>query len=318
MTKFDEQVVAAIVAHMGDDHADDNLLIARAFGAPEATKSEFVNLDNEAGYWRVTEGDSTRELKIDWPSGPISERPQIREEVVLIFNEACKRLDAAAKPPVKPFSQVLREGSWGDHDDSEGADFMASIMRGTATRDDYVQLVVQHFFMYEALEAVAGEFAEHSDFAPFHDADLVRMESLEADLVYLVGDDWRSKISALPATAAYAERIIEVGREGWIAGIVAHHYTRYLGDLSGGQIISKRVVRQHEFEADKGVEFYNFASLGSLDDFKNRYRAALDALGAALDDDERAKMLDEVRRAYRFNTEVFIDLAHAKKAANNS
>lgn len=92
MKVFSEEVVAAVVAHMDDDHAEDNLIIARAFGAPNATKSEFFDLDETAGYWRVTEGSNTRDLKVEWPSGTITERPQIRKEVVLVFREACKRL----------------------------------------------------------------------------------------------------------------------------------------------------------------------------------------------------------------------------------
>ncbi|HUH53497.1 MAG TPA: DUF2470 domain-containing protein, partial [Microbacteriaceae bacterium] len=44
MAIFDDQTVAAVVAHMDEDHEEDNLIIARAFGAPGAVRSEFVNL----------------------------------------------------------------------------------------------------------------------------------------------------------------------------------------------------------------------------------------------------------------------------------
>lgn len=334
MAIFDDQTVAAVVAHMDEDHEEDNLIIARAFGAPGAVRSEFVNLDDTAGYWRVTEGNSTREIKIDWPSGKITERPEIRREVVFVFREACKRLgidmhadethdsETVATKTVEsvqsaetPFAQVIREGSWNDHEDSEGADFMASIMRGTASLDDYIQLVVQHYFMYVALEEVSRQFASDERFAPFHSADLLRMKYLKADLEFLIGADWRDKVLAQPATVAYANRIKEVGEEAWIPGLVAHHYTRYLGDLSGGQMIAKRVAKQHGFEAGKGVEFYNFESLGSLNGFKNRYRDELNRFGETLDEAEKQKMLAEVRAAYRFNTEVFIDMARAKATA---
>ena len=39
---FDANVIDAVTAHMNGDHADDNLLIARAFGRPEATASEMI------------------------------------------------------------------------------------------------------------------------------------------------------------------------------------------------------------------------------------------------------------------------------------
>jgi len=95
--------------------------------------------------------------------------------------------------------------------------------------------------------------------------------------------------------------------EGWAGGFIAHHYTRYLGDLSGGQAIARLVSRQHGFEGD-GVAFYDFAELGPIPHFKKAYREALDSLGAELSDAERQRMCDEVREAYRFNTETFRDL----------
>ena len=317
---FDQSIIDAVVAHMRDDHGEDNLIIVQANGAPGATDSVMVDLDGQGGTWRVTEHGATRDLTIAWPGGPITERPEIRREVVKLYRSSCATLgieprqeDGAAPAPSRvPFSQVLREGSWSDHDSSEGADFMANIMRGQATLEDYIALVAQHYFMYEALESVVDEVVTDDVFAPFHDEDLRRMRALEADLIALIGDDWRARITPVPATADYAARIREVGAEGWIPGIIAHHYTRYLGDLSGGQMIAKRVSKQHGFTEGHGVEFYNFASIGSLADFKNRYREALDHLGGMLDDAEQARVLEEVRRAYGYNTSVFIDLARAR------
>lgn len=354
VTNFDAAVISAVTGHMNDDHPEDSMLIARAFGAPEATSSVMVDLDTTAGVWRVVDAEGERLLRVEWPGGEITERPEIRREVVKLYKAACERLGVQARDehapgggeqaaehggghahggnphgghphgvnphgaesadetdgPV-PFSKTLREGSWGDHSDSEGAKFMEDIMRGTGTKQDYIDLVVQHYFMYVALEDAAKLIEASSEFASFHPSNLVRLEKLEADLEFLVGADWRDKIEAVPATAAYAARIREVEAEGWLAGVVAHHYTRYLGDLSGGQMIARRVSKQHGF-TDEGVDFYNFESLGSIPDFKNMYRESLDRLGESLDDAEKQRMLDEVRTAYAFNTAVFVDLAQQK------
>ncbi|MBL3688608.1 DUF2470 domain-containing protein [Leucobacter chromiireducens subsp. chromiireducens] len=351
-------MVAAVTGHMNGDHTDDNLLIARAFGYPEAMASTMVGVTGDAGVWRVVDPAGEHELSVAWPAGAISERPEIRREVVALYNAACEKLGVPAREEhapaaaadhhhgghehgghehgahhggghhgaghhggtdevedgEKPFSRVIRESSWGDHSDSEGATFMEDIMRGTGTRQDYIDLVAQHFFMYEALEAASEQLAQDPAFAGFHPGGLVRMAALEEDLAHLIGADWREHIAPVPATAAYAARIREIADEGWAAGIVAHHYTRYLGDLSGGQMIAKRVAKQHELE-HAGIAFYDFAGLGSLVDFKNAYRAELDALGERLDEAERARMLDEVRTAYAFNTAVFVDLGAAKAAA---
>lgn len=330
---------------MNGDHPEDNLLIARAFGRPEATASTMVGLTDDAGLWRVVDPQGEHELAVSWPNGPIAERPEIRREVVALYHAACEALgvppraehqpaDAASshgkhgkhghaatdadsnsdETGTAPFSRVIRETSWSDHSDSEGASFMEDIMRGRGSKQDYIDLVAQHYFMYEALETAAEQVAGEAAFAGFHLPALVRMPALEADLEYLIGADWRERISATPATAAYAARIREVGDEGWVPGVVAHHYTRYLGDLSGGQMIAKLVAKQHDLAAE-GIAFYDFSALGTIAAFKNDYRAALDRLGAELDDAERTRMLDEVRAAYGFNTAVFADLGRQKAAA---
>ncbi|WP_241489486.1 biliverdin-producing heme oxygenase [Leucobacter celer] len=343
MTSFTEDVVSGVTGHMNGDHADDNLLIARAFGRPDATASRMIGVTGEGGVWLVSDPSGEHELSVAWPAGPITERPEIRREVVALYNAACERLgiepreehapesgsgahhgnhahhahhaaESSAAEGEKPFSVVVRESSWSDHSDSEGASFMEEIMRGRGTLQDYIDLVVQHYYMYEALEAATARFAADPDFAPFHREALVRMPALEADLVHLIGDDWRDRVEVVPATEAYAARIREVAEEGWIAGVVAHHYTRYLGDLSGGQMIARRVAKQHELDRE-GIAFYDFSELGSLTDFKNEYRSALDALGEGLDEAEKARMLDEVRAAYGFNTAVFVDLGRAKATA---
>ncbi len=59
---------------------------------------------------------------------------------------------------VVPFSQALRERTWTGHGDSEGASFMRDLMEGRGTRDDYIALVAQHYFIYEALERGRGSF----------------------------------------------------------------------------------------------------------------------------------------------------------------
>lgn len=338
---------------MNGDHPEDNLLIARAFGRPEATASTMVGLSDAAGQWRVVDPEGEHELAVAWPNAPIAERPEIRREVVALYHAACETLGvpareehqpsgeqrsatahgrhahdahgdgaagagadngADASETATPFSRVIRETSWSDHSDSEGATFMEDIMRGRGSKQDYIDLVAQHFFMYEALEAAATQVSGDPAFEGFHVPALVRMPALEEDLAYLIGADWRDQIVATPATAAYAARIREVAADGWVPGVVAHHYTRYLGDLSGGQMIAKLVAKQHDFAAE-GIAFYDFSALGSIAGFKNEYRAALDRLGSELDDAERTRMLEEVRTAYGFNSAVFADLGRQKAAA---
>ena len=211
-----------------------------------------------------------------------------------------------------PFSTALRERSRNAHSGSEHAGFMSDLMRGEGTRDDYVALVAQHWFIYEALEAAASTFAADPVAAPFISEKLTRLPALEADLAHLIGDDWRERITPVPTTERYVARIREVQDDAWAGGFVAHHYTRYLGDLSGGQFIGKLMARQFGFETN-GIGFYIFDQIASPKHFKDTYREQLDAV--AWDAVERERVIDEVLEAYRLNTALFDDLARAKAAA---
>lgn len=356
VTTFDATVINAVTGHMNGDHPEDSLLIARAFGYPEATASTMTGLDAEGGVWSVTDANGQHELRVAWPGGPISERPEIRREVVMLYRAACAELGVSPRQEEAPeashgahaaapsdghphgaagshgsagshggghphaapaddgsFSSALRRATWGDHGDSEHSTFMEDIMQGRASKADYAALAAQHYFVYLALEEAATQFADDPAYAALHPDALVRLPALEADLEFLLGPNWRDEITAVPATEAYAARIREVAAEGWKPGIVAHHYTRYLGDLSGGQAIARLVARQHGFD-EAGVSFYAFPELGPIPHFKAQYRAHLDAIGASLSADELARVVDEVRAAYAFNTQTFFDLDRARLA----
>lgn len=212
---------------------------------------------------------------------------------------------------VVPFSTALRERSSGAHSGSESAGFMADLMKGDGSRDDYIALVAQHYFIYEALEAAADRMRLEPVAAAFISDKLTRLPALQADLEFLVGPNWQQVIAPLPTTQRYVERINRVGAT-WAGGFVAHHYTRYLGDLSGGLFIGRLMQRRFGFETN-GVGFYLFNDIADPKAFKDVYREQLDA--APWDDAEKERVIDEVLVAYRFNTELFEDLERAKREA---
>lgn len=194
---------------------------------------------------------------------------------------------------VTPFSQALRERTWTSHGDSEGATFMSDLMQGKGTKDDYIALVAQHYFIYEALESAEQNFVTDPVTTAFITPRLTRLPAIEADLTYLLGDNWRDQINPLPTTIAYVERIRTEAAQ-WNGAFIAHHYTRYLGDLSGGQHIRRLMQRQFGFDTN-GVGFYFFDEIASPKDFKDTYRDALDAVDWT--PEERERVITEVLRA---------------------
>lgn len=97
MPIFDADVVAAVLHHMNDDHLDDNLLIARAFGHPDADSAVMTGLDDLGGQWNYTVTGNDHELSVPW-STRITERPEIRREVVVLYDAACARLGVEPRP----------------------------------------------------------------------------------------------------------------------------------------------------------------------------------------------------------------------------
>ncbi|MFX8039843.1 biliverdin-producing heme oxygenase, partial [Acinetobacter baumannii] len=93
---------------------------------------------------------------------------------------------------------ALRERSSGAHSGSESAGFMADLLKGEGTREDYVALVAQHWFIYEALEGAADRMRRDPVASVFISDKLTRLPALEADLAFLIGDDWTQRITPLP------------------------------------------------------------------------------------------------------------------------
>ena len=98
MPAFPPDVDAAVLHHMNDDHLDDNLLIARAFGSKDAVSATMTALDHEGGTWSYQTADGEHTLTVPWPGGEIAERPEIRREVVRLYDDACARLGITPRP----------------------------------------------------------------------------------------------------------------------------------------------------------------------------------------------------------------------------
>ncbi|MFD8716975.1 heme oxygenase (biliverdin-producing) [Streptomyces sp. NPDC059629] len=201
------------------------------------------------------------------------------------------------------FSTLIRTASHEQHVEAETSTFMSDLLGGLLGVEAYTRYTEQLWFVYDALEDGTVRLASDPVAGPFVQPELFRLAALERDLAHLRGPGWRTGLTALPATEAYAARVRECAR-GWPGGYVAHHYTRYLGDLSGGQIIRDRAERTWGFERKgDGVRFYVFEDIANPAAFKRGYRELLDAVDA--DDLEKQRVVAECRRAFALNTSVF-------------
>lgn len=211
------------------------------------------------------------------------------------------------------FSTQIRSATTEQHVEANTSRFMTDMLGGALGVDSYHRYTGQLLFVYRALEHRWDTLAADPIAGPFIRPELARTAELERDLDHLVGPRWREELEPLPATAAYAARIDECARD-WPAGYVVHHYTRYLGDLSGGQIIGKTAAQLWNLtHRGDGVRFYVFDAVTNPAAFKREYRALLDRL--PLDDLERRRVLDEGKQAFAMNTAMFHELAQEFPAA---
>ncbi|MGX1808841.1 biliverdin-producing heme oxygenase [Nocardia sp. NPDC055321] len=205
-----------------------------------------------------------------------------------------------------PFSTLIRTATEQQHAEAEHSTFMRDLLTGQLGVEAFYRYTSQLWFVYEALEKDTAALASDPAAGPFIRPELARLAALETDLAHLGGPNWRDELTALPATAAYAARVRECAQT-WPAGYVVHHYTRYLGDLSGGQVIRGTAEKLWNLpKKGDGVRFYVFDEIANPAAFKREYRANLDALPLAAGEVER--VLDEARLAFSLNTDVFREL----------
>lgn len=212
--------------------------------------------------------------------------------------------DGVAPAADVPFSERLRDRTRSGHGASSRAGFMSDLLRGTGTHDDLVRLLAQYWHVYRALEQAASCAVADPVAGAFVTERLTRLPSLEADLAHLAGPTWRDRLGAVPATVEYVDRLRVVAAASPTA-FVAHHYTRYLGDLSGGQFIGRALRQRHELP-DEATSFFTFDDVPDPTAFKEEYRARLDA--APWGEDEQEAVVAEVLVAYDLNARLLDEL----------
>ena len=134
--------------------------------------------------------------------------------------------------------------------------------------------------------------------------------ALERDVRYYWGPNWRAIITPSDSAQLYANRIRELGLKDPLL-LVAHHYTRYLGDLSGGQILKGIAQKAMNLREGEGLHFYEFEQVEDTKEFKVKYRAALDTL--ELDQSQIDAIIAEANYAFKLNMYVFDELAGGKR-----
>jgi heme oxygenase len=203
-------------------------------------------------------------------------------------------------------SAAMREGSLAEHRAAEDSSFMSELLGGKVNERGYADYLLRLRTAYAAMEELVRAHGDDAGVAAVHDEALERLAAIDADLDHWLGHEGAAgdRTVESPAAEAYRQRLVDAAAE-WPTLLVAHHYTRYLGDLSGGQAIGRILDRTFELDG-AGIAFYDFPEIAKPKIYKDGYRARLDALG--LDAEQQERVVSEVKTAFRLNQALFAEL----------
>ncbi len=200
---------------------------------------------------------------------------------------------------------MLREGTKKSHTMAENVGFVKCFLKGVVEKKSYRKLVVNLYFVYSAMEEEMEKLKDHPVLSKIYYPELNRKKSLEQDLYFYFGANWREEAKLSEAGKAYVARIREIAKTQPEL-LVAHSYTRYLGDLSGGQILKKISQRAMNLSDGEGTAFYEFEDISDEKEFKTKYRQAMDELPVDLATAEQ--IVDEANDAFGMNMILFQEL----------
>lgn len=201
------------------------------------------------------------------------------------------------------------------HVEAERTGIIRDLLRGDASRDGYVLLLRNLLPAYLAMEQGLERHRASPHLGQLAAYRFDRAGAIEADLVSLCGERWSQDVPLLAAAGVYAGRIAKAA-EGDGARLIAHAYTRYLGDLSGGQILQRLLARSLQLRPPE-LSFYEFPRFSDLEALKTDYRQALDRAGALFPDGDA--VVEEGALAFSHNIAlscaVQAAVAHGSAAA---
>lgn len=173
----------------------------------------------------------------------------------------------------------LKELTHEQHRTAETQPFVKVLFSGKIDPKIYATYLFNQHRMYDVLEAFAMMHGLLNDYPTIR-----RSPNIFADFEEL-WDDKNSRPSILPSTDRYIKYVMSIKDDP--KKLLAHLYVRHFGDLSGGQMIAKRVPGSGKY--------YQFD--GDTDQIKSVLRQKLDD-----------SLADEARICFQYATEFFQDM----------
>ena len=206
---------------------------------------------------------------------------------------------------VADFALQLKTETKKSHTAAENTKFVSSFLRGVVSEESYKQLVANFYFIYRAMEEEFEKYKDSPILGPVHSDVLNRTNALERDLRYYYGPVWRNHIAPTEQCQRYVDRIRDVADDEPEL-LIGHHYTRYMGDLSGGQILKGIAENSLKLRPGEGLHFYEFEGIDDKKAFKEQYRATLNTI--PINQSMVNAIITEANWAFRLNMFMFDEL----------
>ena len=173
----------------------------------------------------------------------------------------------------------LKDLTWEHHKYAETRPFVKVLFSGKITPEAYATYLFNQHRCYDLLEAMAMMHGLMNDYPAIRRAPAIHADFLE------LWTDKEKLPNQVPTVQRYHDHLMAIKDDP--KKLLAHLYVRHFGDLSGGQMISKRVPGEGKY--------YQFD--GDPTEIKNLLRAKLDD-----------SLAEEAAVCLKFAADMFDDL----------
>eukprot|EP00977_Amphora_coffeiformis_P021875 scaffold10025_cov180-Amphora_coffeaeformis.AAC.9 len=237
-------------------------------------------------------------------------RSSVKESLLLAVSTDVEQTGVVGttnNPRTEGLALMLDDGTRKSHSLAENTAFVSGFFKGLSTQQAYRNLLTSLYYVYQAMENAFDDDGVDVRVKALDDPKLRRLAALEQDMEYFYGSDWQQRITPSAATAAYVSRIHTLAKDSEKSFLlVSHQYSRYLGDLFGGQMMGSMARRSLDLTDTNGTAFYEFDEIPNTADFITQWYQSLNKLD--LTASQKEEIVKEANYVFALNIALFDEL----------
>jgi heme oxygenase (biliverdin-producing, ferredoxin) len=212
---------------------------------------------------------------------------------------------APSPAPDTLLSARLKQATRELHTQAERSGVMLDLLRGRIGREAYLSMMRNLRAVYASLEAGLDQQPPSAFWHGLWRPELRRLPALDRDLAHWAGSGAGATgltEALVQASQAYVARLQALAAQSPEL-LPAHAYVRYLGDLYGGQVLSRLVRQRFGLAEGQGTDFYEFGGQDKVEALRAEFRSALDAF--PLTPQQSAAFVEEACEGFRLHRLLF-------------